>query len=361
MDEILNDAPCGLLSFFDDGRILRINATLCRWLGRPREDLDSGTIDRILSPGARVFYQTHFFPLLKISGAAEEIYLTLQGGNGELVPVMVNAVRRVADGSAVNDCVVVRMRQRDRFEDELIQARRVAEEASQAKSRFLSMMSHELRTPLQAIALFAELLASGKHGPVTGEQLDDLRRIRTATGSLVALIEDILNFARLETGKLEVRMERVEVAGAIRRAGSLLRPRFEEAGIEYQESAVPGLEAVADPVRLQQVLLNLLTNALKFTPRGGTVRCEADASDPTVRIRVRDTGSGIPAADLQRIFDPFVQVERTRVPTGQRGVGLGLAISRELARAMRGDLTVDSEPGQGSVFTVELSAAGPEV
>ncbi|MEO8189474.1 MAG: HAMP domain-containing sensor histidine kinase [Acidobacteriota bacterium] len=365
-----DSSPAGLVRFTDDGRILRVNATLAAWLGRPAAELESGTFDVLLTPGSRVFYQTHFFPLLKLQGRAEEIYLSLRDAAGQDVPVLVNAVRSEGSGEAVNECAVLRTRQRDRFEEQLLLAKKAAESASESKSRFLSMMSHELRTPLQSMAIFGELLASGRHGPLTDRQSEDVGGIQAATRNLVTLIDDILNFARLESGKVDVRLETVSVGTALTRAETLLRPRIEEAGLTFSfDARAHGADVRADPDRLQQILLNLLTNAIKFTPRDGQVRVEVDADadagagadagaeDPAVQIHVRDTGTGIPPDQLERIFDPFVQLDRRQVPASRRGVGLGLSISRELARAMGGDLTVESEVGKGSVFTIELPAA----
>ncbi|MCA1583169.1 MAG: HAMP domain-containing histidine kinase [Acidobacteria bacterium] len=357
-DPRFDSAPAGLVSFADDGRIFRANARLAEWLGRTSAELEAATFDLLLTPGSRVFYQTHFFPLLKLQGAAEEIYLSLRHVNGDDVPVLINALRRDEAGGAVNECAVVRTRQRDRFEEQILLAKNAAEAASEVKSRFLSMMSHELRTPLQSIAIFSELLAAGHHGPTTERQREDVDGIKAATQNLVTLIDDILNFARLESGAVAVRLEKVSPGTALVRAESLLRPRLEEAGIAFSfDGRAHGTKVNADPDRLQQILLNLLTNAIKFTRPGGQIRVDVEAKGAAVLLHVRDTGSGIPEDQRQRIFDPFVQIDRERVPAKKRGVGLGLSISRELARAMGGDLTVESEVGQGSVFTISLLAA----
>src|ERR1041384_1483098 len=138
--------------------MLALNLTLAETLGYSRAELQGWHVQKILPPGGRIFYNTHVFPLLKMHGAAEEIYLPLRARDGNDVPMLMNAKRRVIDGGEFNDCVFVHMVQRHKFEDELVQARRVAEQPSAAKSRFLSMMSHDLRTPLTAITGYAELL-----------------------------------------------------------------------------------------------------------------------------------------------------------------------------------------------------------
>ena len=360
MDDLLNTAPCGFLSFADDGTILMVNATLLNLLGHERDEVQGGHIESILPVASRIFYQTHFFPLLKLQDKVEEIYLPLRAKSGHHMPVLANAVRRERAGTVVNDCVFVPMHQRNRYEDEILQAKKAAEEASQARSRFLSVMSHELRTPLSVIQGFTDILSCGMHGPVTELQLDDLSRIERATNSLLGLINDILSFARLEVGRVDVKTETIYVADALARAESLMVLRLQEAGLEYiREGCVSQVVVRADPERLQQILLNLLTNAIKFTDRGGRVSTACECIESRALIHVRDTGCGIPADKIESIFDPFVQVDREQIQSSERGVGLGLAISRDLARAMGSDLTAESTVGQGSVFTITLPIAEP--
>jgi signal transduction histidine kinase len=254
------------------------------------------------------------------------------------------------------------MLQRNKYEDELLRAKRTAEAASDAKAKFLSMMSHELRTPLQAIAGYCDLLLQEVSGPLNAEQRSDLRAVQSASGELVRLLNDILDFARLESGSSDIKLETVHVDAALARAETLLVPKLTEARLRYSRVACPtDLRLRANADRLQQVLLNLLTNAIKFTPAGGTISLECSGDDRFTRIAVRDTGCGIPAEHLGHIFDPFVQVDRNRIETRQRGVGLGLAISRELVQAMGGELTVASEVGVGSAFTISLPTAEARV
>lgn len=352
--DLIETAPCGFVTFSDDGTILRTNARLREVLGYSENELEGRPLEAILSIGARVFYHTHFFPLLKLQGMAEEIYLSLKSKVGEDVPVLLNAARRERDGMTVNDCMMIRMRQRRRYEDELLRARKNAERASEAKAKFLSMMSHDLRTPLQAISGYADVLAKEIDGPVNDEQREDLRAIKSASQEMMRLISDILSFAQLESGHVQVRISAVPVRDAIDRAAALLRPRFQEMGLTFVRDCATEAVLAADPDRLQQVLLNLLTNAVKFTPSGGTISVACSAQDNHVEIRVSDTGVGIPEERLRDIFEPFVQLHGQKPVAGPRGVGLGLAISRDLARAMNGELTVTSSPGRGSTFTITL-------
>jgi signal transduction histidine kinase len=296
--------------------------------------------------------------MLKLHGEAEEVYLTLRGHAGDDIPVLANGVRHERNGEMVNECVFVRMLQRSQYEDELLRAKRAAEAASDAKAKFLSMMSHELRTPLQAISIYCDLLLRKASGPITPKQENNLRAVQSASGDLVRLLDDILEFARVERRAGAMNLEIVPVEAALARAEALVYPKLAEAQLHYSRLGCDAnLYLRADGDRLQQVLLNLLTNAMKFTPRGGRITVECSADERFTRIAVRDTGCGIPKEHLHRIFDAFVQLDRDRIEPRQRGVGLGLAISRELVQAMGGDLTVTSELGAGSVFTISLPTA----
>lgn len=358
MERELDTAPCGYLTFRDDGTIRTVNTTLAAMLGYTVEELCGQRLESLLGIGARIFYHTHFFPILKLQGAAEEVYLALRSQAGTEIPVLTNGRRRERDGEMVNECVFVRMLQRSRYEDELLQAKQTAEAARDSKAKFLSMISHELRTPLQAISGYCELLLDEASGPITTEQQSDLQAMKGASRELVRLLNDILDFARVETHTTSIRIETVEVETALKRAEKLVAPKLSQASLRYSRADCgPGLYLRANADRLQQVLLNLLTNAIKFTPPGGAIAVECSADDAFTCLAVRDNGCGIRDDDLERIFEPFVQVDRQRIDARQRGVGLGLAISRELIRAMRGELTVTSAVGVGSVFTISLPRA----
>jgi signal transduction histidine kinase/PAS domain-containing protein len=233
-------------------------------------------------------------------------------------------------------------------------AREAAEEANRAKTQFLATMSHELRTPLNAISGYAELLSLGLRGPTTPEQQEDLGRIMRSQRHLLSVINDILNFARLEAGHVEYRVTNVPVAELVSDLEPLIRPQVVAKQLDFSCASVTSDVMVrADAEKVRQVLLNLLANAVKFTPQGGYVRvsCELDAT--RAYIRVTDSGIGIPLDRRSAIFEPFVQLHRTLAQPAE-GTGLGLAISRDLARGMGGELTVESEPGQGSTFTLAL-------
>ena len=233
-------------------------------------------------------------------------------------------------------------------------ARAEAEAANRAKADFLASMSHELRTPLNAIGGYVELLDLGIHGPLDESQRGALARITANQRHLLALINDILSFARLEAGSIEFDVQALSAQEVLASVESLVAPQAEARGVAYtSEPCDPSLRFLGDAERVRQVLLNLVGNAIKFTRAGGWVVLSCAADDDWVELRVRDNGAGIPPEEQERIFDPFQQVGR-RLSQPQEGVGLGLAISRDLARGMAGDVTVQSTPGEGSVFTLRL-------
>jgi PAS domain S-box-containing protein len=241
-------------------------------------------------------------------------------------------------------------------------AQRDAEAANQAKSEFLGTMSHELRTPLNAVLGYVDLLDAGVRGELSEPQREDLQRIRRSAKVLMSLVTDVLNFARVEAGQVEFRLENVPLERVVADLDALVAPSIRAKQLAYtHDPCIDGWVVRADAERLKQILTNLLTNAIKFTPAGGriTVECDADSSTSgtMLRVRVRDTGRGIPRDDLRRIFEPFVQIDRHLTGESQQGVGLGLAIARDLARRMGGDLTAESESGQGATFTLTLPVA----
>ena len=236
-------------------------------------------------------------------------------------------------------------------------ARTEAENANRAKMEFLATMSHELRTPLNAIGGYAELLEMGVRGAVSEIQKHDLRRIQRNQQQLLSLINDVLNFAKIEAGKVEIDAGPIDVRRTLDAMEPLLAPQLAAKQLTlHSANGSDAVIALADEDKLRQVLLNLLSNAVKFTPDGGQISLSCGERDDRVHLAVRDTGIGIASEYLDRIFDPFVQLER-RLTNVVSGTGLGLAISRDLARAMGGNITVESEPGRGSTFLVTLPAA----
>jgi signal transduction histidine kinase/DNA-binding response OmpR family regulator len=235
-------------------------------------------------------------------------------------------------------------------------ARLMAEHANNAKTVFLRAMSHELRTPLNAISGYTEILELGIRGAVNPDQVKDLGRIKRAASYLLRLINDVLTIARFE-GARPLNVVAIPVNPMLAEVEGLcaLQAKAKELKLTVEQCA-DNVIVAADAERLQQILLNLITNATKFTRSGGIdVTCDEHAG--VVRIRVTDTGVGVRPVDIERVFEPFVQIDRHLTNATQQGVGLGLSISRELARAMRGDLTLESTEGFGSTFTLTLPLA----
>jgi signal transduction histidine kinase len=236
--------------------------------------------------------------------------------------------------------------------------RLAAELANQSKSEFLGGVSHELRTPLNAIGGYAELIQMGTYGPVTETQQTALARIKSNEEHLLLLITEILNFVRVEGGRMEYRHDEVSMTAALADVVEML-----SAVITGKDVIVDGprgdADAVAwaDPDRVRQILMNLVMNAVKYgSRRGATLTLTCEVAGDMALAHVADTGPGIPAEKLESIFEPFVQLT-AGLPDRRGGVGLGLAISRDLARAMQGDLTVESTVGDGSRFTLSLPLA----
>jgi PAS domain S-box-containing protein len=263
----------------------------------------------------------------------------------------------VAHGSDVTEHVLSRR--------EAQRARQEAEEASRAKSQFLANMSHEIRTPINAIIGYTDLLELGISGPLTDEQRDQLERVRLSSRHLLTIVEDILDVAKVEAGRLQVEHDRVQIGSTVGAAVALVAPQAAGRDIDIIDGCDDTTTYVGDEDRVRQILVNLLSNAVKFTASGGTVHlsCGADRTDESPRhidhgasmvyVRVADTGIGIPEHEAHKVFRPFSQVESGHTRT-RGGTGLGLTISRHLARLMGGDITFESEFGKGSTFTVWL-------
>ncbi len=244
--------------------------------------------------------------------------------------------------------------ERARLYGESIALRLRAESASQAKSTFLGMMSHELRTPLNAIAGYVDLIDMELRGPVTEAQRSDLARIRTNQRYLTSLITDLLNLTKVGGGNLVYYTTNIAARETVLASIAVVEPLIAQRRLNL-ETVLCDADVVAsgDREKVIQILVNLLSNAIKFTPPGGRLMVDCADDETTVRIRVCDTGIGIPAGKLDVIFDPFMQVDASTLGS-ETGVGLGLAISRGLARAMRGDITVESTLGEGAQFTLTL-------
>jgi PAS domain S-box-containing protein len=278
----------------------------------------------------------------------------LEAQSAELEATAAELEHSNAELRDANDELAQRTAEAERARAEAETAGREADQANRAKSEFLAAMSHELRTPLNAIIGYTQLLDVGVHGSVNTAQHDDLGRIERSSQHLLGLINDILNYAKLESGRIQYDIAATSLDEALASVDELTAPLAAAKHITYNlHSDCPGTRICADNEKLRQILVNLLSNAIRHTPEQGriTVGCDIEGTD--VLIHVADTGVGIPPDKLEAIFEPFVQVDRT-YPGQRQGTGLGLSISRDLARGMGGDLTVRSELGKGSVFTLRL-------
>jgi signal transduction histidine kinase len=259
--------------------------------------------------------------------------------------------RELAEALATTQATLI---ERDRARAEAEDAQKAAQAANAAKSRFLNMMSHELRTPLGAIGGYAALLEEGIHGPLNDEQKKFIGRIRHNQAHLLTLVNELLDLGKIESGRIELNLQPVPVHAVVESVYSMIEPQMRSRDLRFQvEAPDPKLFFHADRDRVEQIVLNVLSNAVKFTPAGGTVRVMVGEDGEEICFRVQDTGVGIPADKLEAVFEAFVQVEASQ-SRAYGGTGLGLAISRQLARAMGGDLTVKSVLGEGSTFSLSL-------
>jgi signal transduction histidine kinase/FixJ family two-component response regulator/HAMP domain-containing protein len=247
-------------------------------------------------------------------------------------------------------------------QDEIEVKNRDLERADRLKTEFLANMSHELRTPLNAVIGFSQLLEQQYFGELNDKQLEYIHEIEGAGGHLLDLINDILDLSKIEAGRMELELERLELAELLESCARLVRERAVRAGLDLTLEVVPGLSVSGDKRKLKQVIVNLLSNAVKFTPSGGRVtlkahplRRGADVRDGDIEISVEDTGIGIPLEDQERLFTPFTQVDGS-LARRHEGTGLGLALSKRLTELHGGVIEVRSTPGQGSTFSLRLHA-----
>jgi PAS domain S-box-containing protein len=369
---ILDSGIVGAFFWRISGEIEYANDAFLALLGFTRQDLVAGRIDwRALTPPEWEESDREAVAELMSTGRHGEYAKEYLAKDGRRVPVLI--VSAFFEGSrdqgvalcqdltarrAAEDALRMREAQLREALAAAQAARAEAETANAAKNAFLATMSHELRTPLNAIGGYAELLEMGIRGPITEQQREDLARIRRSQQHLLGLINDVLNFAKLDAGSVRFDLTDVPLADAVAAAESMVAPQMAAKNLRFVLPSCENVPAVrADAEKLRQVLLNLLGNAVKFTDRGGEIAVTCEAGPTAVRLAVRDTGIGIPAEKLEAIFEPFVQVDR-HLSRPNEGVGLGLAISRELARGMGGELTAESVEGTGSTFTLTLPRAG---
>ncbi len=317
----LDRLACGLLTVDASGTVVYANASLASILGRDVEEIVGRHVDGLLPAPSRILFSTHLFPLLRVQRVAEELYLPMLAADGTELPMLLNGRVRDVEAGVLFDLVAVPMRQRNAMESELIAARNAALEAASAKDRFLSIVSHELRSPLAGITGYADLLLRGRRGPLTDDQRVYVERIRDAAHYQASLIEDILDFAAIGGGR-DLGPTVASLEDVLARAEGVLIVRADEEGrsLVRRPQPAPGVMR-ADPRAVQQILLNLGTNALKYGGAESPIQIEAEHAGERVRIRVIDEGPGIPPEQIDRIFEPFVAaraIGRSARPAGDR-------------------------------------------
>ena len=368
INDAYEQAPCGLVTTTIDGTIVRVNATFCRWTGfEAHELLDQRRIQDLLTIGGKVFHQTHWAPLLQMQRSVAEVKLEFRHSDGHKVPMLINAVRRMAGDTEFDDFACVVVNDRHKYEKELLHTRRRAEAALEAKSaaeqalqvadrhkdEFLATLAHELRNPLAPIQAAVRLLSIKEF---SDQQVIWSRGVLERQVALMArLVDDLMDVSRIAEGKLELRKEHVELSVVMRQAieGSrdLLRAESHHFTARLPDSPV---YLDADSIRLTQIVQNLLNNAAKYTPSGGKIELEARREDDEAVISVRDTGIGIAAENLDTLFTIFSQLPSGR-SRSQGGLGIGLSLVRAMTERHGGTVTATSMGvNQGSEFTVRL-------
>ena len=375
--ELLEHAPCGLLVTEPDGTIRLANATFCAWTGYRLADLvHERRIQDLFTVGGRLFHHTHWLPLMQMQGSAAEMKFDILHREGHRVPMLFNAVTRQHKSRIYHELAVVVVHDRQKYEQELLRARKHAEsalaeqqkaqqalarsrdqlaQADRRKDEFLATLSHELRNPLSAMHNVLAILRRQSLGPETdrlhgmlGRQVDYLTR----------LVSDLLDVSRIAQGKLQLRRQPTELASVVRDAVELVQSSIDGAAQSLGIS-LPRKPVIvdADPVRLTQVLLNLLHNATKYTPHAGHISLGVTCDDFHAVICVRDSGVGIAREDLDRVFEMFSQVSSSDEHS-EGGLGIGLALVRGLVALHGGAIEACSEgPGKGSEFVVRLPLA----
>lgn len=326
------------------------------------EVVRTGEVIALESPGEWESRYPHLMPLLEQTGHRAQIVAPLVVGGvsvGSLGVAFDKPRCFLADDvhiiTAIASQCAVALERVTLFDRER-EARAAAEDANRAKSEFMASLSHELRTPMNAIGGYVQLLELGVHGPVTDAQAGALHRIQAIQRHVNGLIESVLEFSRIEAGVVQYESRPVNLEACLTECESLTAPQIRDNDLEYERTgSAESLPLLGDEEKLRQILVNLLTNAIKYNTARGRITVAVGSDDRRIYVRVSDTGRGIQAEKLDLIFQPFVQL--TSGGSIKHGVGLGLPISRSLARGMGGDITAESNAGGGSTFVLSLPRA----
>ena len=363
VDELYEDAPCAHLCTHPEGTITRVNRTFLAWLGVTAETVVGTRFQTLLTVGSRIYYETHYSPLLQMQGFVNEIALDMRLASGDVRPVVASArLLRDATGAATEIRVALfDSTDRRRYERELLVARKAAEQAAQElveadrrKNEFIALLAHELRSPLAPIRSAVEILRRSEHANAQLERTSGV--LRRQVTQLARLVDDLLDVSRLKQDKLVITPVVVDLSSVVHEAVERTAVHFEAAGVELR-LVLPGspIYVEADASRLSQAVENILNNAAKFTPRGGSVTLRLERDTEAAVIRIRDTGVGIEPARLHAVFDLFMQAgDASR---RQDGLGIGLMLAKNLVERHGGRIAVESAGlGHGAEFTVTLPA-----
>jgi len=376
-EALFDDAACALILTATDGLILRMNGPACAWLGYEQAELvGQKRMQDLLPVGARLFYHTHCQPLLQAQGSVAEIQVDLRNRRQERLPMLINIVRREHAGRTVYHWALFKASERRAYERELLLARQAAESALEArrsaeaeltrlnaqlsaadrrKDEFLATLSHELRNPLAPMRSALDVFTL-RFGRSTDPRLLEVfdRQLR----HLTRLVDDLMEMSRITQGRMQLRRGPVELSALLRGAAQDLAGTMQAAGHTLRLFLAEGpVHVDGDATRLAQIVVNLLTNAAKYTPEGGLIELHLDCAPGMAEIRVRDNGIGIPAAALATVFDMFSQLEPA-LERSRGGLGIGLALVRGIVALHGGTIAAESPgPGLGSTFTVRLPLA----
>ena len=363
-DELYEDAPCGYLSILPGGVIARLNQTFLDWTGYARSELQQSTrFQSLLTTGSKIYYETHFAPLLHMQGAVKEIALDIVRHDGRVLPVLVNArTKRDAEGNPLLTRITVfDATDRRRYERELLLARRKAEQVARDKAELIAILSHDIRNPLNALMGVVQLLARSE---LSEQQQRAVRLLKSSSDHMLTLLNRVLELSRTESSSFTA----VERPFSLREEIEAVVPTFAASAAEKGvlvrttiDTRVPPA-LIGDPLALRQILTNLLANAVKFTTEGSVdlrVKVVELATDGvTLGFEVADTGIGIDPGEVERIFEEYTQAaEDTRARFG--GSGLGLSITRKLLALYGSRVHVMTAPGQGSTFSFTLRLTLP--
>ena len=369
--ELLEAAPDAIIEVDREGRILLLNLATEKLFGYTREELLDQPVEILVPDAVRANHHKHRanywdHPVTRPMGSGLELNGRRKDGSSVPVEISLSPVKS-EDGfrvTAVIRDISDRRQTEERFREmqqaytrELESRNREVERANQLKSDFLASMSHELRTPLHTIIGFSELLTEELEGPLNAKQQRFMNHIHTDSLHLLELINDILDISKIESGRVQLRRETFDIAGALKEILASVRPQAAAKSIAIETSISIPTAIFADRLRVKQVLFNLLSNALKFTPAGGKIRIEGALRDGFVEMSVTDTGIGIPKEQHQAVFDKFYQVGSTTKGV-REGTGLGLAITKALVEEHGGRISLESQPGKGSRFTFTIAVQG---